>query len=585
MDMDPLTQQSDVQAAIDAEATFGGAKPRGNDAYRTDYAGYKSTPDSACPTNPARAGASPRPGQMPCFPFLQPAVEPDEIGRLGNYRVLSLLGEGGMAFVFLAEDIALRRKVALKVVKPDCADDADGWKRFLREARLMAALKHEHIVPVFQVAQEGGVYFLAMELLQGETLESWCTRVGQATPPDIIRLARGIASGLATIHRQGLVHRDIKPTNLWLEQPEGRVKILDLGLARAVVDDARFTQTGIIVGTPAFMSPEQARGARIDARSDLFSLGAVMYRLAAGRLPFDAPTTVGVLAELAVCKPAPVLEQNPALPRPLAKLIMQLLAKDPDLRPASADAVIAQLQHIETRCADTHTVYAEVAVPSDEAPPRPRGRSQKKRKPASGFAARRKALICAMAATAAVLLVIATALEIGIIAWASAPHAQSAGAATVFLTDMQPTVVLRLVPPEPGHGPPMFGKGPPPPPMKDFAHARINGQDLPHSILMHPLPVPEGGIAKQSYRLGGKYATFKTEVNLNDGPHHSETPLTYTVIGDGRPLWQSTALIARSDRQSCTVSVQNVQVLTIQVECPGAPRGAHAVWVDPHLVK
>ena len=571
--MDSRTQRSGVETPAGARAR------RGSDDYRTDYAGAAADDG---PTNPARAAA--RRDPAPSYPFLLPASEPDEIGRIGTYRVLRLLGQGGMGYVFLAEDIALRRKVALKVMKPACDGELDGWQRFLREARLMASLKHDHLVTVFQVAQERGVCYLAMELLEGETLDSWCERVGQARPADVIRLARGIAAGLATIHRHGIVHRDIKPQNLWLEQSGERIKILDLGLARAQADDARFTRSGIIVGTPAFMSPEQARAERIDARSDLFSLGAVMYRLAAGRLPFDAPSTVGVLSALAVCKPVPVYEQNAALPRSLGKLIMQLLAKEPADRPASADAVIEQLDRIEARNADTGTLPSAELEP----PERPRGRSKKKRRPAPSFALGRwKAIAIAIAASVLFLVGIGAALTIGIIAWAGAAqrHQGAHEGAKVFLTDLQPIDAVMLPMHEPGQGPPMFGKGPPPPPPKDFTHARLNERDLPHSILMHPLPVPEGGIGKQSYRLGGKYATFHAEVTLNDGPARSETPLTFTVLGDGQSLWRSTAVVSRADRQSCTVSLKDVQVLTIQVECPGPPRGAHAVWVDPCVVQ
>src|SRR5205823_3629380 len=165
--------------------------------------------------------------------------------------------------------------------------NADAWPRFLREARLMASIKHDHLVTVFQVNEEPGIIYLAMELLEGETLEAWSARTGPAGAADIVRLGRQIALGLAVIHRQGLVHRDIKPSNLWLEKPCRRVKILDLGLARLVNDDARITQPGTIVGTPAFMSPEQAGGRKVDVRSDLFSLGGVLYMLATARLPFE----------------------------------------------------------------------------------------------------------------------------------------------------------------------------------------------------------------------------------------------------------------------------------------------------------
>jgi serine/threonine protein kinase len=153
----------------------------------------------------------------PSYPFLLPPVEPDEIGRLGNYRVLKLLGKGGMAFVFLAEDIALRRRVALKVQKPDLGGELEACPRFLREARIMASINHENLVTVFQVGQENGIVYLAMEWLQGQTLEDWIDAVGRAAVCDILALGRNIAAGLAVIHRQGLLHRDLKPANIWLE--------------------------------------------------------------------------------------------------------------------------------------------------------------------------------------------------------------------------------------------------------------------------------------------------------------------------------------------------------------------------------
>jgi serine/threonine protein kinase len=283
------------------------------------------------------------------YPFLLPPQQPEEIGRLGNYRVLRLLGKGGMGFVFRAEDLALLRPVALKVMNPQVHGAGEGGQRFLREARIMAAIKHEHLVTVYQAGQEGEVCYLAMELLEGESLGDFLHRAGPCGAAEVLRLGRETAQGLAEVHGHGLIHRDIKPSNIWLEAPGGRVKILDFGLARFVHEDARLTRSGAVIGTPSFMSPEQARGAALDARSDLFSLGCVLYCLCIGRPPFEADTVMGVLTALAVDHPRPVHELNHALPRELGELVMQLLAKNPHDRPASAQVVVKRLGEIEAR--------------------------------------------------------------------------------------------------------------------------------------------------------------------------------------------------------------------------------------------
>ena len=178
------------------------------------------------------ATAAPRPpAATGRYPFLKPSTEASDLGRLANYRVLRLLGTGGMGFVFHAEDVMLRRPVALKVMKPDLTPDADGWQRFAREARIMASISHRHLTTIFQAGQENGVIFLAMEFLDGESLGTRLDRDGTMTVSDVLRLGREIAMGLATMHRQDLVHRDIKPDNIWLEARSGSVKILDFGLA------------------------------------------------------------------------------------------------------------------------------------------------------------------------------------------------------------------------------------------------------------------------------------------------------------------------------------------------------------------
>jgi serine/threonine protein kinase len=235
-------------------------------------------PSSAPEGRTVRSGGSEQPPDSAAYPFLLPPVRPDEIGRLGNYRVLRLLGRGGMGFVFEAEDLALGRAVALKVLRPELKDP-EGWQRFLREARLLASIKHDHLVTIFQAGQEGDAVFFAMELLEGESLQARLERGPQPGIEEVSRIGREVAAGLAILHERGLLHRDLTLGNVWLEAPAGRVKILDLGLARSVKEDAPLTRVGTIMGTPGFMSPEQARGRPTDARSDLFSLGCVLYWL------------------------------------------------------------------------------------------------------------------------------------------------------------------------------------------------------------------------------------------------------------------------------------------------------------------
>ena len=273
----------------------------------------------------------------PDYPFLASPQDPDEMGRLGPYRVLKVLGAGAMGVVFQAEDPHLRRMVALKVMRPSLAASAEYHRRFLREARLAAAIDHEHIVTVYQVGEDRGVPYLAMQFLRGETLEDRLERAGGRLPlAEVLRIGREIAEGLAAAHARGLVHRDVKPANVWLEEGRGRVRIVDFGLARGSEPDAQFTQAGAVIGTPAYMAPEQASGEAVDARCDLFSLGAVLYRASTGESPFGGRDTLSVLHALATRTPTPPHRLVPSLPRMFSGLVMRLLAKDPADRPQSA---------------------------------------------------------------------------------------------------------------------------------------------------------------------------------------------------------------------------------------------------------
>ncbi len=283
------------------------------------------------------------------YDFLAPPQAPDELGRLGPYRVLQVLGAGGMGVVFRAEDPQLERCVALKAMLPTLAVSASARQRFLREARTAAAIDHDHIVHIYQVGEDRGVPFLAMQFLKGEPLDERLRRESLLPLTEVVRIGREVADGLAAAHACGLIHRDIKPGNLWLEGDRGRVKILDFGLARAVDDKAHLTQSGAIVGTPAYMAPEQVTGKGLDARCDLFSLGCVLYRLCTGVLPFQGSDTIATLMAVATEQPRPPGELNPEVPATLSDLVMHLLAKDPGERPASAQAVVAALAEIERK--------------------------------------------------------------------------------------------------------------------------------------------------------------------------------------------------------------------------------------------
>jgi urea transport system substrate-binding protein len=325
--------------------------------------------------------------------LLSPPIEAGEIGWLDIYRVRGTLGEGGMGTVFDAEDTHLQRRVALKVMRPDLAAIPTARQRFLQEARAAAGLSSDHVVTIYRVGQANDVPFLAMELLPGESLEQRLQRLGKLPLADVLRIGREVALGLADAHAQGLIHRDIKPANVFMEARPAlgpaaeRVKILDFGLARLVRDDQRLTATGMIVGTPSYLSPEQARGQPVDARADLFSLGCVLYRLLTGRLPFDGPDTLSVLTALAVDDPHPITNLRPECPPSLAHLVVRMLARSPADRPQTAREVADVLGALAAGqtapVAPTRTLLA----PPPGGPPRPTRRWSRRHALAAGAVA------------------------------------------------------------------------------------------------------------------------------------------------------------------------------------------------------
>jgi len=326
-----LAVGSDVQAGVD--------NPAGSDGLVTSHESPLAPPAATDDVDPE------------LYDFLSPPQAADELGRLGGYRVLRVLGAGGMGVVFEAEDLQLKRRVALKAMKPAIAASATARKRFLREAQTAASVEHDHIVTIHQVGDQRGVPFIAMPLLRGETLAD---RLNRELPcAELLRITREIASGLAAAHRAGLIHRDVKPANIWLEGDSGRVKILDFGLARATSADQQLTQAGALMGTPSYMSPEQARGDSVDARADLFSLGCVAYHMATGRRPFEGRDTLNTLLALSSERPRAPREINAKLPKAIERLILRLLEKDPASRYQAAEEVIDRVREIEQPSAPT----------------------------------------------------------------------------------------------------------------------------------------------------------------------------------------------------------------------------------------
>ncbi|HZV05982.1 MAG TPA: protein kinase, partial [Gemmataceae bacterium] len=229
--------------------------------------------------------------------FLAPPAQSGHLGRLGSYEVLAIVGRGGMGIVFKARDETLDRIVAIKVMAPQLAASATARQRFLREARAAAAVRDEHVINIHAVAEDNGLPYMVMEYISGVTLQDRLNRKGPFELREVLRIGLQTAKGLAAAHAEGLVHRDIKPANILLENGVERVKISDFGLARAV-DDASLTQSGVVAGTPEYMAPEQAQGEAVDHRTDLFSLGSVLYALCAGRPPFRARGSLAVLKRI-----------------------------------------------------------------------------------------------------------------------------------------------------------------------------------------------------------------------------------------------------------------------------------------------
>jgi serine/threonine protein kinase len=282
--------------------------------------------------------------------LLGPTDDPSMLGRIGAYEIIGLLGYGGMGAVFKGLDRSLNRFVAIKMLLPHLASSGAARKRFAREAKAVAAVVDDHVMAIHCVDEWHGVPYLVMTYSRGITLQKRLSENGPLDVREILRVGMQTAKGLAAAHAQGIVHRDIKPANIFLDQNVERVQLMDFGLARAV-DDASLTRTGVLAGTPQYMSPEQARAETVDQRSDLFSLGCVMYAMCTGHPPFRAESSYAVLRLITDKEPRPIQEINPDVPEWLCAIISKLMDKNASDRFGSAlqvaDILEACLAHTQ----------------------------------------------------------------------------------------------------------------------------------------------------------------------------------------------------------------------------------------------
>src|SRR3954447_21807863 len=276
-------------------------------------------------------------------------VAPDTIVD-GRYRAIRRLGAGGMAEVWCAEDEVLGRRVALKLLGGRFAEDPDFRERFRREAQSAAGLAHPNIVGIFDRSEWEGTPYIAMELVDGRTLKEMVTERGPLPPAVAVNFVEQMLRALGYAHRRGIVHRDVKPQNVIIDR-EGTAKVADFGIARAA-NSSDMTQTGTMVGTVQYFSPEQAQGLPVDPRSDLYSAGVVLYELLTGQLPFEGEAPVSIALKHVNERPVPPGQLRPGLPPALEAVVLRSMEKDPARRYQSADEFIAALEaamHAPTR--------------------------------------------------------------------------------------------------------------------------------------------------------------------------------------------------------------------------------------------
>jgi eukaryotic-like serine/threonine-protein kinase len=308
--------------------------------------------------DPDSLDAGPSPSERELLALARASDRPVELSvedrsgeRVGHFLLKRKLGQGGMGVVYEAYDDALRRPIALKLLHPSALRSEGARKRLLREARAASAIEHPSVISVFEVSEIGDEVYIAMELVRGRTLAERLQREGMLPAKELIELFSTVCSALGVAHAKGVVHRDLKPENIMLDE-QGRVRLLDFGLAKptplegSASTSANVTEEGRIIGTPGYMSPEQASGLPVDARSDVFSLGVVLYEMATGVPPFAGATRVETLVSIMRDEPLPVVRRNPRVPPALSRVIERCLQKEANRRYRDATELEVELRRI-----------------------------------------------------------------------------------------------------------------------------------------------------------------------------------------------------------------------------------------------
>jgi serine/threonine protein kinase len=280
-------------------------------------------------------------------------LSPDSL--ISHYRILSKLGEGGMAQVYLAQDMKLGRRVAIKFLPPETSKDPQARKRLVREAQAAATLEHQNICAVYEVGESDGHTFIVMQYVEGKTLHEFLNEQSPLDLPTVLSLAKEVADALAEAHSHGIVHRDLKPQNIMITRRK-QAKVMDFGLAKVlegadVVESEAETKSlltapGMVIGTMPYMSPEQVRGERVDERSDTFSFGVVLYEMLTGHQPFAAPSGVATISAILTKEPDPIHHYNPSCPEKLERIVRKCLTKNKDRRYLNMSEVVRDLEFV-----------------------------------------------------------------------------------------------------------------------------------------------------------------------------------------------------------------------------------------------